>query len=343
MDNKKDLVKTIQSKMTSFLESTPAKDVCRKVGIAAGLDAVVVFEAMIVAALLLIVLILGAEMVVNFACFLYPLLSSVRALERGATADKSQWITYWMTLFTFQTLESFMPRIFSAIPFFFWFKLGFLVWCYHPVTRGASVVYKLGEPIRDEIMPFLDALLEEIAPGSTKTSKPSTIAPEKPKDAEYVPSGITVHLESLVLPEEESEAADATPKALYVEIYLASAAEAGGEPKCVGAKYKTPPLTGSELNFNYKLTLIPPSDILNEAGATLCFTVKERMTFGDDPTVFNIHTPIDISTLQSPGGARSASPESDGDLVSVSVGRRQVSLKHDLGSIKGWIELVSER
>lgn len=92
-----------------------------------------------------------------------------------------------------------------------------------------------------------------------------------------------------------------------------------------------------------QLTLIPPTDILNQPGALLCFTVKERNTFGDDPVLFDIHTPIDISTLQSPAKPLTSSPESDFDLVSVSFGRRLVSLKHDMGSIKGWIELVSER
>jgi hypothetical protein len=93
-----------------------------------------------------------------------------------------------------------------------------------------------------------------------------------------------------------------------------------------------------------QLTLIPPTDILNQAGATLCFIVKERTTFGDDPTLYEINSPIDITALQSPDAStRGHSPESDGDLVSVSVGRRPVVLENDMGSIKGWLELISER
>lgn len=91
------IVWLLKSKMTVFLESTPANgncafemeyakgvnficaikngcfyinlalkpiDVCQKVGVAAGLEKVVVFEAAIIATLLFCVLILGAEVVV---------------------------------------------------------------------------------------------------------------------------------------------------------------------------------------------------------------------------------------------------------------------------------------
>ena len=36
-------------------------------------------------------------------------------------------------------------------------------------------------------------------------------------------------------------------------MYLASASKNGEEPRCVGSRYKTPPLTGSLLKFDYKV------------------------------------------------------------------------------------------
>lgn len=101
-----------------------------------------------------------------------------------------------------------MPRLLSAIPFYFWVKLGFMVWCYHPVTRGASVVYKLVEPIRDEIMPFMDSLVDTIAPVTSKSSKTAVVAFATPSETEYVPSGITVHLDSLEMTASDEDPTD---------------------------------------------------------------------------------------------------------------------------------------
>lgn len=40
-----------------------------------------------------------------------------------------------------QIVEGVADVLISAIPFYFLGKLGFLVWCYNPSTRGARVVY----------------------------------------------------------------------------------------------------------------------------------------------------------------------------------------------------------
>lgn len=116
-------------------------------------------------------------------------------------------MTYWMTFFSFQTVESLMPHLLSSIPFYFWFKLAFMVWCYHPATRGAAVIYKLAEPIRDEILSILDPLLDGVVPAaSKKQSKPTAAAAKATEsDGEYVPSGITVHLDELTISPASSE------------------------------------------------------------------------------------------------------------------------------------------
>jgi receptor expression-enhancing protein 5/6 len=219
MESEKDLVSMIQTKMNSFLEASPLHDVCKTGAAVAGVDKVVVFETMIAAALLLLVLIFGAELVVDIVCFAYPLASSVSAVERGARPARAQWITYWVTFFSFQTLESMMPNVLSSIPFYHWFKLAFMVWCYHPVTKGSSVVYSLMGPIREEILSFVDPLLAGILPAASPAAPTAAAETEKKatsSDVQYVPSGITVHLESLELKKqaakpddtEESEEAD---------------------------------------------------------------------------------------------------------------------------------------
>lgn len=352
MDNTQDLAQLIQESMTKYLEASPLHDLCKTASAAVGLDKVVVFEVLIVAAILFLVLIFGMDLIVKMTCFVYPCIASVKSLEYGPPGDRVHWTSYWITFFTFQTIESLMPRLFSSIPFYFWFKVAFLVWCYHPVTKGASKVYDVAEPLREVLLPLLDPLLDGIFPPSSKPTETKAMAEKVSKENEYIPTGITVHLESLKLhksdsllqePKELDSGPSVPNKSLYVEIFLAKSGESGQQPICVGAKYKTPPLTGNLYNFQYNLTLIPPTDILNESGATLCFVVKERLTFGDDPVIFESNTPVDVSSLQSPGKVRSSSPENDGELVSVSVGRRSILLQNEIGTINGWIELVSER
>lgn len=89
-----------------------------------------------------------------------------------------------------------------------------MVWCYHPVTRGSSVIYKHMEPIRDEVMPFLDFMLDGILPASSKPSgQPAAQKKTNKAENQYVPSGITVHLDSLEMTQVEGSAEDGTASA----------------------------------------------------------------------------------------------------------------------------------
>ena len=50
-------------------------------------------------------------------------------------------------------MEGVADALISAIPFYFVGKLGFLVWCYNPSTKGARVVYE--SVIKPFIVPAL--------------------------------------------------------------------------------------------------------------------------------------------------------------------------------------------
>ena len=47
-----------------------------------------------------------------------------------------------------------MNFLFSFIPFFFYIKIAFLVWCMLPTTMGATKIYDMAKP---KIEPFLAA------------------------------------------------------------------------------------------------------------------------------------------------------------------------------------------
>ena len=48
---------------------------------------------------------------------------------------------YWVVYAFFQLVETWEQSLLSVVPFYFAFKLGFLVWCQMPSTRGAVYVH----------------------------------------------------------------------------------------------------------------------------------------------------------------------------------------------------------
>jgi len=63
------------------------------------------------------------------------------ALESDGDGDDKQWLTYWVVYGAFSVVDQFAGFILSFIPFYYFLKVGFLVWCMHPSTNGATVVY----------------------------------------------------------------------------------------------------------------------------------------------------------------------------------------------------------
>jgi receptor expression-enhancing protein 5/6 len=67
--------------------------------------------------------------------------ASVKAIESKDSADDTQWLVYWIVYGTFGFVETFIDLILYWIPFFYAIKIAFLVWCMHPTTKGATVLY----------------------------------------------------------------------------------------------------------------------------------------------------------------------------------------------------------
>jgi len=103
-----------------------------------------VLIALCVAALVLLFVLfgVGAAAVCNLTGFVYPLYASFKALKSPEKGDDTQWLTYWMVYAFFSFLESFTDILLRWIPFYYVFKVAFLIWCYLPQTHGANVVYK---------------------------------------------------------------------------------------------------------------------------------------------------------------------------------------------------------
>lgn len=146
---------------------------------------------------------------------------------------------------------------------------------------------------------------------------------------------------SSVISAEEVEEVAVAKKTIFVEMYL-SESESG---KPIGIKYKTHPLSGTNLKFDYSLTIFPSaSDALSRSEVSLVFVVKERCTFGEDIVLGLMSEPVDAAAFSSPVDS-SKQRGSETDLVSISIGKKSLNLGGAESGIllTGWLELVSQK
>ena len=91
----------------------------------------------------------GANPLCLLVGFVYPVYASFKAIQSVEKDDDTQWLTYWVVYGFFSLVEAFADVLMAWIPAYYLCKLIFLVWCFHPKTRGANTVYQLA------IRPFL--------------------------------------------------------------------------------------------------------------------------------------------------------------------------------------------
>jgi len=84
----------------------------------------------------------GQTYITNVIGVAYPAFMSFIALESQGADDDKQWLTYWVCFGAFNIVDQFAGIILSFIPFYYFLKLGFLVFLFHPKTKGATQVYE---------------------------------------------------------------------------------------------------------------------------------------------------------------------------------------------------------
>ena len=116
----------------------PLTNVSRKVGVGKA------YVALAFAAIpLLVIFVMGSgNFIIDLIGFVYPMYGSIKAIESKDKDDDTLWLSYWLVFCVFKIVEGVADVLISAIPFYFLGKLGFLVWCYNPSTKGARVVYE---------------------------------------------------------------------------------------------------------------------------------------------------------------------------------------------------------
>lgn len=93
---------------------------------------------------------LSAGTLCSIVGFLYPALKSFQAIEHRSTSTTSasassgevtQWLIYWVVYSFFAIIEVFIDALLYWIPFYYAFKVAFLLWAMLPQTRGAKFLY----------------------------------------------------------------------------------------------------------------------------------------------------------------------------------------------------------
>jgi len=83
----------------------------------------------------------GATYITHCIGVAYPAFMSFIALESQGMDDDKQWLTYWVCFGAFNVIDQFAGIILTFIPFYYFLKLGFLIYLMHPATMGATTLF----------------------------------------------------------------------------------------------------------------------------------------------------------------------------------------------------------
>lgn len=103
---------------------------------------------------------IGASYITCILAVAYPAFMSFLALESGDEAETTQWLTYWVVYGLFNIVDQFAGFILHFIPMYYFLKLAFLVFLFHPSLKGATIVYE--NYLKEAIKP-VDKLAEDAA------------------------------------------------------------------------------------------------------------------------------------------------------------------------------------
>jgi hypothetical protein len=83
----------------------------------------------------------GAGVLCSLVGFVFPAFKSFEAIEHKSKGDDIQWLVYWVVFAFFSVIETFRDFLLYWIPFYYAFKLAFLLWAMLPQTKGAKFLY----------------------------------------------------------------------------------------------------------------------------------------------------------------------------------------------------------
>ena len=94
-------------------------------------------------ALIVLYFFVGMAFICDMVGFVPPTIMSFKAIESNKIDDTRHLLTYWVVFVFLSLVEIFAAVIIFWFPYYYTFKLAFLVYAFHPETRGAEKVYQM--------------------------------------------------------------------------------------------------------------------------------------------------------------------------------------------------------
>ena len=135
-------VDKIKTQFTKISDLVKENEIVKKVAGQVGVDPVALVGGGTVFVVLFTYFIFGVGLLCNLIGFFYPVYASLKAIESEEKDDDTRWLIYWVIYAMFTIVETFTDTILYWIPFYFAFKVGFLVWLMLPSHNGAELIYK---------------------------------------------------------------------------------------------------------------------------------------------------------------------------------------------------------
>ncbi|KAI8360918.1 TB2/DP1, HVA22 family-domain-containing protein [Choanephora cucurbitarum] len=104
----------------------------------------------------------GAKILTSAMAWIYPAYASFKTIESPSRENDTQWLTYWTVIAFFHMIEYFSDILLFWFPFYYTFKIIFILWLILPQFQGAQFVYSR------VLRPFLLGAQPEIERRKTK-------------------------------------------------------------------------------------------------------------------------------------------------------------------------------
>lgn len=170
-------VKKVEKDLDKFALSQPEfVKVCEKYGLPPGKVLGGIFGVVV----LLGIVIQGYNIICALLTCVYPMIQSIKTIERKNSDDTTKWLSFWTVFGIFQTLELFIGFILNFIPYYSIVRIGFFVYLMAPQTNGAQTLYKsIFQPFLKKHEKEIEAFVEQV---QTKATSAGTEFVSQAKD-----------------------------------------------------------------------------------------------------------------------------------------------------------------